>query len=57
MKIEEAINFIHWAEDVFYVTNTSKKANIEFIGRGNQVIKLLQEGEENRRLLKENVKD
>lgn len=51
MKLEEAINFIHWAENVFYAWNESKKDNIEFIGKGNQVIKLLREGEENRRLL------
>ena len=46
MKIEEAVDFIQWAKDVFYVMNPSEKENIEFIKKGNEVIELLREGKE-----------
>jgi len=44
MKTQDAIEFIEWAKDVFYVSNTTKEENIEFIKKGNKVKELLQRG-------------
>jgi len=45
METKEAIEFVEWAKDVFYGANTSKKENIEFIKKGNEVKELFQRGE------------
>ena len=45
MKIKEAIEFVNWATDVFYVKDPTKKANIVFLTQAKAVIALLKRGE------------
>ena len=52
MNMEKAIEFIHWAEDSFYVGDTTRDENIAFCSQGNEVISLLRQGEVNSKELK-----
>ena len=48
MNTKEAIEFVEWAKDVFHVCKISKEENIEFIKKGNAVIKFLQKNKKSK---------
>ena len=52
MDIKKAVEFVHWATDSFYVSDTTKEESIKFIAEGNKVISLLKQGEADNKELK-----
>ena len=44
MEVKEAIEFINWAKDSFYVSTANKEATLRFFEEGDKVISLIERG-------------